>query len=78
MDTQNQIRYQYENVTSRLQKAAERSGRIAHVIRLLVVTKGQPAEKILAAYGAGARLFGENYPEETEEKLANLGGFGWN
>jgi pyridoxal phosphate enzyme (YggS family) len=72
MELETQIRYQYENVTSRLVKAAERSGRIPHSVRLLVVTKGQPAEKIMAAYAAGARLFGENYPEETEEKIAPL------
>jgi pyridoxal phosphate enzyme (YggS family) len=72
MEMQNQIRYQYENVSSRLQKAAERSGRIPQNIRLLVVTKGQPVEKIQAAYETGARLFGENYPEETEDKIAIL------
>jgi len=72
MEMSNQIRYQYENVSSRLQKAAERSGRIPHAIRLLVVTKGQPVEKILSAYSAGARLFGENYPDETENKIPFL------
>jgi PLP dependent protein len=72
VESQTQIRYQYENVFSRIQKAAHKSGRIPHMIRLLVVSKGQPVEKIQAAYEAGARLFGENYPEETEVKLPLL------
>lgn len=72
MEIVSQIQNQYENVLSRLQKAAEESGRNPQSVHLLVVTKGQSAERIQAAYKAGARLFGENYPEETEEKIPQL------
>ncbi len=37
----------------------------------MVVSKGQPAEVIQAAVLAGVRIFGENYPEETVEKIQN-------
>ena len=67
-----EIQKKYEIILSRLNKAVELSGRNPQSVRLLVVTKGQPAEKILAAYAAGACLFGENYPEETERKIPQL------
>ncbi|MBW6472298.1 MAG: YggS family pyridoxal phosphate-dependent enzyme [Anaerolineaceae bacterium] len=44
-------------------------------VKLIVVTKSQPSEKIEQAIAAGARFLGENYPEETIEKkneLSNL------
>ena len=40
--------------------------------RLIAVSKGQPVEKILEAYGAGQRDFGENYVQEVLEKDAEL------
>jgi PLP dependent protein len=56
-------------VLDKIDQAASSAGRNASDVRLLVVTKGQPVEKIQAAYQAGARLFGENYPEETLAKI---------
>ncbi len=68
------IRDRYNDVVTRLSTAARLAGRSAEEIKLLVVTKGQPADKMVQAYQAGARLFGENYPEETAEKLDGLSG----
>ena len=42
-------------------------------MRLVVVTKGQPLEKIMAVVSAGARCLGENYVEEALPKIAALG-----
>jgi hypothetical protein len=70
----------YERVRDEIARAARDSGRPAESVRLLVVTKAQPAGKIRAAYQAGARFFGENYPEETLTKLpelADLAGAEW-
>ncbi|PKO07539.1 MAG: YggS family pyridoxal phosphate-dependent enzyme [Chloroflexi bacterium HGW-Chloroflexi-3] len=41
-------------------------------VKLIVVTKSQPSEKIDQVIAAGARYLGENYPEETSEKKSNL------
>lgn len=59
-------------VQERLSRAAERSGRRAEEIRLVAVTKTQPAEAVRAAVEAGVREVGENYVQEAEEKLAAL------
>ncbi len=59
----------YNRVMDRLHSSIVKAGRPAESVKLLVVTKGQPAENMIKAYDAGARLFGENYPEETAGKL---------
>jgi len=62
----------YKRISERLQIAITAAGRPVDSVKMLVVTKGQPVEKIVEAYNAGARLFGENYPEETARKLNAL------
>ncbi len=52
--------------------ALEKAHREAGLVKLVVVTKGQPAEKMQALIDAGGRYLGENYPEETAEKIAEL------
>lgn len=59
-------------VERRIAAAAERSGRAAAEIRLVVVTKTQPVGRIQAAVAAGAAEIGENYVQEAEEKLGAL------
>jgi len=41
-------------------------------VRLIAVTKTQPAEVIMEAYRAGQRLFGENRPQELLQKAPLL------
>ena len=41
-------------------------------VRLVAVSKLKPAEDIMEAYGAGQRLFGENYATELRDKAAVL------
>lgn len=47
-------------------------GREKNAVSLLAVSKGQPLEKIEAAYAAGQRLFGESYVQEALPKIAAL------
>jgi pyridoxal phosphate enzyme (YggS family) len=72
MDNAANIAENYRKIMDRLQVSADKVGRDPDDIKLLVVTKGQPAERMAEAHRAGARLFGENYPEETAGKLELL------
>ncbi len=73
MDTQAlQIQKKIDRVREQIARAAHSVGRNGADIRLVVVTKGQPVETIRAAVQAGARILGENYPEETVPKIQAL------
>lgn len=65
-----QIRERLEQVQQQIARAAQSSGRRAEDVRLVVVTKAQPVELIRAVVAAGARILGENYPDETLPKMA--------
>lgn len=71
-DEANQIRQNYARVLERIERAACSVGRRADSIRLVVVTKGQPIEKIIALLDLGARDLGENYVEEAAKKMELL------
>lgn len=61
-------------IRTRIDAARDRSGRSAD-IRLIAVSKGQPASLVRAAYELGQRDFGENYVQELTQKgeaLADL------
>jgi PLP dependent protein len=60
-------------IRERVAPAAERSGRAAGDVTLVVVSKTVPVEKIRAAVAAGATHLGENRVQEAEEKYATLG-----
>jgi pyridoxal phosphate enzyme (YggS family) len=65
---------------SRIAAAARLAGRDPASVRLLAVSKGQPAGAIRQAYALGQRAFGENYVQEAMAKadeLADLGGIEW-
>jgi PLP dependent protein len=69
-----------ERIRAAIRAAAEAGGRAASQVRLIAVSKTQPAEKIRAAYAAGQRDFGENYAQELLTKqadLADLGDLRW-
>ena len=66
------IRDHYETVLERINRAARSAGRSLDEVRLVVVTKGQPLEKIQAVIEAGARRLGENYAEEGVGKIQAL------
>ncbi len=60
-------------VRERMAEAAYRSGREPGAVTLVAVTKRQSAERVLEAYDAGCREFGENYVQELCEKAAQVG-----
>ena len=67
-----QIRERYEDTLEKIAVAAQASGRDPESVRLVVVTKAQPLEVVQAAFQAGVRLFGENYPEESVTKILSF------
>jgi pyridoxal phosphate enzyme (YggS family) len=68
-----QIRERFENTLETIAAAARASGRDPESVRLVVVTKAKPLEVVQAAVEAGARLLGENYPEESVSKISSFG-----
>ena len=59
-------------IHDRIQSAALRANRDARVIRLMAVSKTVSPGRILEAYAAGQRLFGENRAQEFAQKAAAL------
>ena len=68
-----------KSVKRRIGEAAIKAGRSPDSIRLVVVSKQAPSEKIISAYEAGAECFGENKIQEAVDKIENikLQGVGW-
>ncbi|MBP8996834.1 MAG: YggS family pyridoxal phosphate-dependent enzyme [Anaerolineaceae bacterium] len=67
-----QILENYAEILHRVNLACERSSRKAEEVGIIVVTKHQPVDRMLRVWEAGARCFGENYPEETALKIQQL------
>lgn len=61
-------------VRERIERAACAAGRDPQSVRLLAVSKYQPAAAVRAAYAAGQRDFGENYVQELGAKQSQLAG----
>jgi pyridoxal phosphate enzyme (YggS family) len=59
-------------VKSRLRQAETEAGRPLESVALTAVSKTQPADAIREAHAAGQRAFGENYLQESLEKMAAL------
>ena len=68
------IRENYQRTLDQIAQAARRSNRSPDEIRLVVVTKSQPIDIVQATIEAGARILGENYPEEGVTKIQSLAG----
>jgi len=58
------IAERWDAIETRVAAACERSGRDRRDVTVIAVSKVHPVAAIEAAYGAGARLFGENYVQE--------------
>ncbi len=71
------LRDRVARVLDRVARAASRSGRTAESIRLVAVSKTHPAERVVEAYEAGLRVFGENYVREAEEKVRAVPAAEW-
>ena len=59
-------------IHERIARAAKKAGRNPDDVALMAVTKTQPAPRIVEAYEAGQRLFGENRVQEFGEKFDAL------
>jgi pyridoxal phosphate enzyme (YggS family) len=67
-----------EEIRNRIGQAALRAGRDPEMVRLVAVSKRVSTERLREAYACGQRLFGENYLQEAEAKIAELGpGYQW-
>ena len=69
-----EIENNYQIIQNNIVKACQRVGRNPQEVSLVVVSKRKPVASILAAYDAGARIFGENYPEMAMPKIEALQG----
>jgi pyridoxal phosphate enzyme (YggS family) len=59
-------------VRARIEAAARQAGRDPSSVRLLAVSKQQPAGVVRAAAEAGQREFGENYLQDAQPKVESL------
>lgn len=71
------IRHNLEVVRGRIAAAALRAGRSPEAVRLLAVSKTQPAPVVRAAVACGQVEFGENYAQELRDKSAEVAGAVW-
>ncbi len=62
-----------ETIRTRIRAAAERAGRDPGSVRLVAVSKHQALAAIREAMVSGQVVFGENYLQEAEGKIAALG-----
>jgi hypothetical protein len=67
------IREHLAAVNERIAAAARRAGRRPEEVRLIAVSKTQPASAVQEAFRAGQRLFGENRVQEALDKIEAAG-----
>ena len=70
----------WQDVHSRIAKAARAANRDPGEVRLLAVSKSFPPDAVRAVYALGQRAFGENYVQEAVAKmrvLADLADIEW-
>ncbi|MBN2046214.1 MAG: YggS family pyridoxal phosphate-dependent enzyme [Anaerolineaceae bacterium] len=70
--TQDEIRANYEIVCEEIARAAQSAGRKMGDVVVMTVTKLRPPSLIQSLFPLGIRILGENYPEETAEKQAEI------
>lgn len=69
----NDLKENLDNVSSRLRRACEAAQRDASGVRVLAVSKRQPADKVRAVHALGHAAFGENIVQEALDKQKTLG-----
>ncbi len=62
----------WQTLQAEIHNACTASGRDSREVRLLAVSKGQPASAIKSIYALGQREFGENYAQEMAAKANDL------
>lgn len=66
------LKERIEGIQSRIRSACERVEREPQSVRLIAVSKMQPADLVATAYELGVRDFGENYIQELVSKTTAL------
>lgn len=66
------IRENLEHVREQIDSSLRRAGRPADAAALVAVSKTQPVERLMEAYRAGVRDFGENKVQELTDKYDQL------
>lgn len=59
-------------INGRIESVCTKNGRDISSVKLIAVSKMNPAQAVREAYDAGQRMFGENKVQELEEKLPKL------
>jgi len=67
------IRENLLRVTERIEKAAQKAGRNLKDIRLVAVSKTVETDRIKEAIEAGVSILGENYVQEAQKKIEEIG-----
>ena len=67
------IKENYLRVVERIEKAARRVGRDPSEIKLVAVSKTVEASRIQEAIEAGVSILGENYVQEAQKKIEEIG-----
>ena len=68
-----QIRENFQRVMERIEKAAQRVGRDPAEIKLVAVSKTVEAARVKEAIEAGVSILGENYVQEAQKKIEEIG-----
>ena len=66
------IKENYQKILEIAEKSAKKSGRKLEDVIILGASKTQPVEKLIEAYKAGLRYFGENRVQEGIDKIEKL------
>jgi pyridoxal phosphate enzyme (YggS family) len=67
------LRQRFADITTRIRVAAGKANRSPSDIKLIAITKTQPASLIKEALALGASDFGENRLQEAEQKILAIG-----
>lgn len=67
------IRDNFLKVMERIEKAAHRAGRDPDEIKLVAVSKTVEVERVREAIEAGVSILGENYVQEAQKKIKEIG-----
>jgi len=68
-----EIRENYIRVMERIEKAARRVGRDQKEVKLVAVSKTVEVDRIKEAIEAGVSILGENYVQEAQKKIEEIG-----
>ena len=66
----------YSQISKHVQECSLAAGRTEDAVRIIAVSKTQPASVLIEAYHAGITTFGENYVLELHEKFLALSALG--